>query len=130
MTDLERMESRLTEHLLRIMAMIQGGRFGYLSSDGHVSASAVWPESQAAVSPGQGGGAKMSTPGHYETYDRCEAVDLIRAFVRDDSLTPIEVFFLGNVLKYLYRFNHKGDRDGDLRKAAHYIEMLRRERDA
>lgn len=68
------------------------------------------------------------TPTHYQTGDRQPAIELIKSFLADDSISALEGFCIGNVLKYLYRYGHKGDAEGDLCKAAEYIEMLRGEK--
>lgn len=57
---------------------------------------------------------------YYKTRPK-EAIEIIR-----DILTPeqYEGWLLGTTLKYLLRYPHKGDAEGDLAKASCYITHL------
>jgi hypothetical protein len=62
----------------------------------------------------------VSQPDHYRQGD-IECIDAIQA-----ALTPEEFrgFCKGNVLKYLWRINHKGSKIQDGEKAAWYLAKL------
>ena len=51
---------------------------------------------------------------HYKNADNIEAIDLIQAYNLN--------FNLGNAIKYVARFNYKGDKISDLRKAIWYLK--------
>lgn len=53
-----------------------------------------------------------------------ETIDLIEAFSKLGNLTAYEGFLLGNVVKYLTRFEYKGVPTQDLKKAKWYLEKL------
>lgn len=55
----------------------------------------------------------VNKPGHYQ-YSPIQPVDVIDAWELD--------FYLGNVIKYISRFNHKGNPSGDLKKARWYLD--------
>lgn len=63
-------------------------------------------------------------PEHYKSGDK-EAKDLIKEFLDFLELDGYEGFLMGNVLKYLARYNRKGQRTSDLAKAQTYIEFLK-----
>lgn len=41
------------------------------------------------------------------------------------GLAGIEAYYMGNIIKYLYRYPKKGTPNNDLLKAGEYIKMLR-----
>ena len=61
-------------------------------------------------------------PGHYNN-DRIEAIEGIRAALSDNELRG---FIKGNVLKYLWREQHKGGIE-DIKKAAWYLDWYMKE---
>ena len=56
-------------------------------------------------------------PEHYNS-GKIEVIDFI------ESLGIDEDFCIGNAIKYISRYKHKGDPVGDLKKAKWYIEYL------
>ena len=56
-------------------------------------------------------------PEHYNS-GKIEVIDFI------ESLGIAEDFCIGNAIKYISRYKHKGDPVGDLKKAKWYIEYL------
>lgn len=62
----------------------------------------------------------VNHPDHY-TQHPMECIDVLRVI-----LTPEEFrgFLLGNMLKYRWRADHKGQREQDLAKAAWYQKAL------
>ena len=50
-----------------------------------------------------------------------ECIDIIKVFTKD--LPPNHIFPLGNIIKYLFRYNKKGGLQ-DLHKAKTYLQML------
>ena len=52
-----------------------------------------------------------------------ECIDGLRASMSDEQFIG---FCKGNVMKYLWRFEHKGNPLADLQKAADYLEWLRK----
>lgn len=56
---------------------------------------------------------EVNSPNHYNV-GNIEVID----FIQDQKLN----FSLGNVVKYVCRSNHKGNKIKDLKKAIHYIE--------
>ena len=62
----------------------------------------------------------VNHPEHYKS-GGLEAIDVISAFTQD--CTPIEVFCIGNALKYLCRWKKKNGIE-DLKKAQWYINYL------
>ena len=56
-------------------------------------------------------------PEHYNS-GKIEVIDFI------ESLGIDEDFCIGNAIKYISRYTHKGDPVGDLKKAKWYIEYL------
>lgn len=62
----------------------------------------------------------VNKPGHY-TQGGIETIDAIEA-----SMPPAEFqgYCKGNVLKYLWRYRHKGKAEQDLRKARWYLDRL------
>ena len=61
----------------------------------------------------------VSKPAHYQ-HDGIETIDFIRAVLTDEQL---EGYYLGNILKYVSRYQRKGG-ILDLDKAAVYQEWL------
>ena len=59
-----------------------------------------------------------SKPAHYDT-----GIDPITYMRTNYTPEQVEGFLVGNVLKYITRYNKKNGVD-DLRKAKHYVEML------
>lgn len=61
----------------------------------------------------------VNHPSHYTT-GKVEVIEYI-----EDKLTPeqLEGYFVGNVLKYVSRYRHKGGVE-DLRKASWYLDRL------
>lgn len=61
----------------------------------------------------------VNRPAHY-TAGKVEVIEYI-----EDKLTPeqLEGYYVGNVLKYVSRYRHKGGAE-DLRKAAWYLDRL------
>jgi len=60
-------------------------------------------------------------PNHY-SHGGIEMIDILRAKLSPEQF---EGFLLGNVIKYLFRYPHKGTPSRDLDKAAKYLEWLR-----
>tara|TARA_Y100000592_G_scaffold78013_1_gene122554 strand:+ start:8704 stop:8922 length:219 start_codon:yes stop_codon:yes gene_type:complete len=59
----------------------------------------------------------INHPKHYNS-GKIEVIDFI------ESLGIDEDFCIGNAIKYISRYKHKGDPIGDLKKAKWYIEYL------
>lgn len=74
------------------------------------------------------GAIKQSTddpvnhPPHYTTRSM-EVIDIIRIMCEDKALSPFEGYCLGNAIKYLARYKHKGGAES-LQKAQRYVDML------
>lgn len=64
----------------------------------------------------------VSNPAHY-TQGKYEAIKIINDFLANSNLKPDEAYLVGNVLKYLLRFPHKG-KLMDLQKARVYLGWL------
>lgn len=62
-------------------------------------------------------------PDHYN-WKGMECKDVISIMTR--GLWGSEAYYVGNIIKYLYRYPQKGTPDKDLAKASEYIDMLRR----
>lgn len=60
----------------------------------------------------------MITPPHYQT-TQLQPIEVIRSLF---SPSEFRAFCIGNIIKYLGRYQHKGDALGDLRKARDYLE--------
>lgn len=58
-------------------------------------------------------------PAHYDT--PIDTIDFMKA---NFSREAVEGFMRGNAIKYLQRAGKKGDKLDDLRKSAHYLQML------
>lgn len=61
-------------------------------------------------------------PDHY-TWKGVECKDVIETMVT--GLSGIEAYYMGNIIKYLYRYPRKGTLETDLAKAAQYMEFLK-----
>lgn len=61
-------------------------------------------------------------PDHY-TWKGQECKKIIDAMTV--GLAGIEAYYMGNIIKYLYRYPKKGTPNNDLLKAGEYIKMLR-----
>lgn len=67
----------------------------------------------------------VNHPNHY-TSKSMESIEVIR--VMTQNLKPFDAYCMGNIIKYLYRFDNKSGQE-DLMKARKYIEfMLEEER--
>lgn len=64
---------------------------------------------------------KVNSPSHYKQgkYETIEVIEDITA-----SYKGYEGYLVGNVVKYLYRANHKGKKQEDLKKAQFYLNKL------
>lgn len=61
-------------------------------------------------------------PDHY-TWKGMECKDVIEIMTR--GLPGAEAYYVGNAIKYLYRYPRKGATEEDLAKAEEYIHLLR-----
>lgn len=61
-------------------------------------------------------------PDHY-TWKGVECKDVIEIMTR--GLQSAEAYYVGNAIKYLYRYPRKGATEEDLPKAEEYIHLLR-----
>lgn len=61
-------------------------------------------------------------PDHY-TWKGVECKDVIETMVT--GLSGIEAYYMGNIIKYLYRYPKKGTMETDLAKAAQYMDFLK-----
>lgn len=61
-------------------------------------------------------------PDHY-TWKGVECKDVIETMVT--GLSGIEAYYMGNIIKYLYRYPKKGTLETDLAKAAQHMEFLK-----
>lgn len=61
-------------------------------------------------------------PDHY-TWKGTECKKVIELMTR--GLSGVEAYYMGNIIKYLYRYPKKGTLVGDLSKAVEYMEFLR-----
>ncbi len=64
----------------------------------------------------------VERPPHY-TSGRYETIDVLRDIVEVNQLPGYPGYLLGNIVKYLYRFNRKNGVE-DLRKARQYLDWL------
>ncbi len=64
----------------------------------------------------------MSRPSHYKQGNR-EIIEIIKDVLSDKTFTGYEGFLIGNVIKYVTRYNHK-DGIKDLEKASVYLNWL------
>lgn len=63
---------------------------------------------------------KVNAPNHYNSKSM-ESIDVIK--VMTENLDPFAGYCMGNIIKYLYRYENKGGLE-DLRKAKKYIDFL------
>ena len=63
--------------------------------------------------------SKVNHPSHYQSANGIEVIDVIEAFT--EELNGIVAFDIGNVIKYVCRFNNKNGVE-DLKKAKWYLE--------
>lgn len=61
-------------------------------------------------------------PDHY-TWKGVECKDVIEEMTR--GLSGVEAYYMGNIIKYLYRYPKKGTLETDLAKAAQYMAFLK-----
>ena len=68
------------------------------------------------------------TPHYYVVADNLTVIDIIVAFGKKCDANTVapsyQLFLIGNIFKYLFRFPFKRDPVGDLKKASHYLQML------
>lgn len=60
-------------------------------------------------------------PQHYKSGD-VETIEIIEQLTKDYE--PEEAYIAGNIIKYLARANHKGNKEDDLLKMANYAHRL------
>jgi len=89
------------------------------------SAPRLGASDSSAKSQGRAAEAKKSSdnvnrPSHY-TSGKVECIDAIEAAV--SSMTGVRAFLVGQVIKYVWRFDKKGGVE-DLKKAKWYLERL------
>ena len=65
---------------------------------------------------------KVEHPDHYN-FGSVECLDAIRASLSKEAYAG---FLKGNIMKYLWRYEHKGGLE-DLKKASFYLERLKKE---
>lgn len=61
-------------------------------------------------------------PDHY-SWKGVECKDVIETMTR--GLSGIEAYYMGNIIKHLYRYPKKGTLEMDIAKAAQYMEFLK-----
>lgn len=61
-------------------------------------------------------------PDHY-TWKGVECKEIIEIMTR--GLSGIEAYYMGNIIKYLYRYPKKGTLETDLMKAGRYMDFLK-----
>ena len=61
-------------------------------------------------------------PDHY-TWKGTECKKVIELMTR--GLSGVEAYYMGNIIKYMYRYPKKGTLETDLAKAAQYMEFLK-----
>lgn len=64
----------------------------------------------------------VSHPDHYQSVKGIEVIDVIEAFT--ESLTGVEAFDTGNIIKYICRWKKKLDPIQDLEKVVWYTQHL------
>ena len=64
----------------------------------------------------------VNHPEHYQSEDGIECIDAITSAVAD--LEGSESFFVGTIIKYLWRYRKKGAPLEDLEKAKWYLDEL------
>jgi hypothetical protein len=63
---------------------------------------------------------QVNKPAHY-TQGAVETIDAIEASMNADEFCA---YLKGNAMKYLWRYQHKGKPEQDLRKARWYLDLL------
>lgn len=64
----------------------------------------------------------VNHPKHYTT-GKYEVIDIIRDTLSHGNYSPIQGYYLGNIIKYIMRYKHKSGVQ-DLEKAKTYLEWL------
>jgi hypothetical protein len=62
----------------------------------------------------------VNHPNHYTSKSK-ESIEVIR--IMTENLEPFQAYCMGNIIKYLYRFEDKNGQE-DLMKAKKYIEFM------
>ena len=65
----------------------------------------------------------VNRPAHY-AIRKFETIDVIKDCIKANKLDGIQGYLYGNVIKYLSRFNCKGNAIEDLKKAQYYLNRL------
>lgn len=76
----------------------------------------------ASIEPGETSDM-IHHPDHY-TWKGTECKKVIELMTR--GLSGAEAYYMGNIIKYLYRYPKKGTLETDLAKAAQYMEFLKK----
>ena len=63
----------------------------------------------------------INKPAHY-TKGKFESIDVLEDAIQ--FYEPVEAFHVGQVVKYLFRAPHKGNKKQDLLKAQYYLDRL------
>lgn len=63
---------------------------------------------------------KVNKPEHYN-YSKYECIDVVKDVT--SGLNGVSAFYVGNVIKYIWRFQHKNGLE-DLKKAKWYLDHL------
>lgn len=61
---------------------------------------------------------------HYHV-KKIPSIVLIRDFITENTYDAYESYIIGNMLKYMYRFPHKGCGVTDIEKIIHYATFLK-----
>lgn len=69
-------------------------------------------------------GKSINKPVHYQ-YDGVKCKDLLKYFVQDEQ--GVSAYYIGNVIKYIFRRNLKNQKASDINKAITYLEMYLKE---
>lgn len=64
----------------------------------------------------------VNHPEHYQSEDGIECIDAITSAI--EGLEGSEAFFVGTIIKYLWRYRKKGTPLEDLEKAKWYLDEL------
>ena len=86
---------------------------GHYSSSGYVGEKASFLKNPTIKFEYSEEEDPVNKPEHYQ-YSPIQPIDVVNAWDLD--------FYLGNVIKYISRFNHKGNPSGDLKKARWYLD--------
>lgn len=62
----------------------------------------------------------INHPNHYTSKSK-ESIEVIR--IMTENLEPFQAYCMGNIIKYLYRFEDKNGKE-DLMKAKKYIDFM------